>query len=113
MGAVRMRDQTADKNITIIHTTPVHINILWSEKLHVCKECVRKPLYHKAIFKLQTVFSNVSKFFINNIAFPAVKKLWNSPDSSKKKLHWDFAVGEQQGMDFFIGLKMDYRLIFW
>ncbi len=24
MGAVRMRVQTADKNITIIHTTPVH-----------------------------------------------------------------------------------------
>ncbi len=24
MGAVRMRIQTADKNITIIHTTPVH-----------------------------------------------------------------------------------------
>ncbi len=24
MGAVRMRAQTADKNITIIHTTPVH-----------------------------------------------------------------------------------------
>ena len=24
MGAVRMRVQTADKNITIIHSTPVH-----------------------------------------------------------------------------------------
>ncbi len=24
MGAVRMRAQTADKNITIIHSTPVH-----------------------------------------------------------------------------------------
>ncbi len=30
MGAVRMRVQTADKNITIIHTTPVH----QFEKLH-------------------------------------------------------------------------------
>ncbi len=31
MGAVRMRDQAADKNITIIHTTPVH-------QLTSCKE---------------------------------------------------------------------------
>ncbi len=37
MGAVRMRVQTADKNITIIHTSP-SVNVLWSEKLCVCKK---------------------------------------------------------------------------
>ncbi len=35
MGAVRMRVQTADKNITIIHSQSV--NVLWSEKLG--REC--------------------------------------------------------------------------
>ncbi len=32
MGAVRMRVQTADKNITIIHTTPVHQLTSWEVK---------------------------------------------------------------------------------
>ncbi len=32
MGAVRMRVQTADKNITIIHTTPVHQLMSWEDK---------------------------------------------------------------------------------
>ncbi len=32
MGAVRMRVQTADKNITIIHTSP-SVNVLWNKKL--------------------------------------------------------------------------------
>ncbi len=34
MGAVKMRVKTADKNITIIHTTPVHL--LTSYKVHCC-----------------------------------------------------------------------------
>ncbi len=33
-----MRVQTADKNITVIHMTPVHTDILWSEKLCVCNK---------------------------------------------------------------------------
>ncbi len=36
MGAVRMRVQTADKNITVIHTS-LSMNIFWNEKLHICK----------------------------------------------------------------------------
>ncbi len=40
MGAVRMRVQTADKNITIqIHMTySPSVNVLWNEKLAVCKK---------------------------------------------------------------------------
>ncbi len=41
MGAVRMRVQTADKNIhsnpQVMHTTPVHQLMLWRKKLCVCK----------------------------------------------------------------------------
>ncbi len=43
MGAVRMRVQTSDKNITMIHTTPVHqLYILWSPKLRVCKKQIHQ-----------------------------------------------------------------------
>ncbi len=38
MGAVRMRVQTADKNTSNTHHSSPSINILWSEKLHVCKK---------------------------------------------------------------------------
>ncbi len=54
MGAVRLRVQTADKNITIIHTTPT-ITVLWSQKVCVCKKhinheyvCNFKSIIHKA-----------------------------------------------------------------
>ncbi len=35
MGAVRMRVQTADKNVTIIHTTPVHHLMSWEDKSYM------------------------------------------------------------------------------
>ncbi len=42
MGAVRMRVQTADKNVTMNqHEPSPSINILWREKL-----CVRKKTIH-------------------------------------------------------------------
>ncbi len=40
MDAVRMKVQTADKNITIIQNSSLSINVLWSEKLRVCKKQV-------------------------------------------------------------------------
>ncbi len=43
MGAVRMRVQTAERNITIIHkqSTCPSFNVLWSEKLYVFKKQIR------------------------------------------------------------------------
>ncbi len=35
MGAVRMRVQTADKNITIIHTSPVQQSMSFEAKSHM------------------------------------------------------------------------------
>ncbi len=50
MGAVRMRVQTADKNITIIHTTPA-INILWNENNSMLKNFhFKQVLYTKYRF---------------------------------------------------------------
>ncbi len=34
------RVQTADKNITIIHTI-MSVNVLWSEKLHACNKFIK------------------------------------------------------------------------
>ncbi len=53
MGAVRMRVQTADKNITIIHTTAVH-------RLTSCevKSCVF--VRNKCIIKMFLILNNVS-----------------------------------------------------
>ncbi len=47
MGAVRMRVQTANKNKTVIHTSPL-INVLWSEKLLVYK----KEIHHEDILTI-------------------------------------------------------------
>ncbi len=33
MGVVRMRVQTDDKNITVIHDSKPSINVMWSKKL--------------------------------------------------------------------------------
>ncbi len=41
MGAVRMRVQTVDKNIKIIHTTPVH-----QLKHHEVKSCICNKQMH-------------------------------------------------------------------
>ncbi len=53
MGAVRMRVQTADKNITIIHTTP-SVKVLWSQKQHVCK----KQIYNKHNFNFKSLLKS-------------------------------------------------------
>ncbi len=48
MGAVRMRVQTADKNITVIHTTLVHQLMSYTVKKCVCKkndESFTSPLH--------------------------------------------------------------------
>ncbi len=54
MGAVRTRVQPADKNITIIpknpHDSSLSVNILWSEKLHVCNKQI-----HQDVFNLKSL----------------------------------------------------------
>ncbi len=45
MGAVRIKVQTADKNITIIHMTPVH-QLAFCGKLHVFNKQIIFFLLH-------------------------------------------------------------------
>ncbi len=86
MGAVRMRVQTADKNITIIHTTPVH-------QLMSCEEKSCVFVRNKSI-----------KTFLNsNCCFWLKYKsiIHNNASSSKKvppllsfhiKIHWHICL---------------------
>ncbi len=56
MGAVRMRVQTADTNITIIHTTPVQQLTSWeAKKLHVYK----KQIHHQDALTLNHRLTSV------------------------------------------------------
>ncbi len=52
MGAVRMRVQTADKNITIIRTPQVH-NSMSCEKLRVCIKSIKVFLILNHCFQLK------------------------------------------------------------
>ncbi len=63
MGAVRMRVQTADKNITVIHMTPV-----FSKKLCVYDKSIKTFLTSNCYFWLKYESS------IYNIAFSSKKK---------------------------------------
>ncbi len=75
MGAVRMRVQTADKNMTIIHINPRHsspsINILCKE----VKSCVfvRNKSIKKIFFNIKPLLLTKYKSSIPNIAFPSEK----------------------------------------
>ncbi len=66
MGAVRMRVQIADKNITINpHQSSPSVNVLWNEKLCVC---VNQIHFKYVFFLLQTIASDCMSS-IHNIAF--------------------------------------------
>ncbi len=65
MGAVRMRVQTADKNITIIHSTPVQ-QVTCEEK-----NCMSER--NKSIIK---AFLTAYKASIHDIAFSSKKSSW-------------------------------------
>ncbi len=64
MGAVRMRVQTADKYITIIHTTPVHqFKFLWSQKPCVFK----KQIHNYDVLNLKPLL--LAKIIHNNASW--------------------------------------------
>ncbi len=59
MGAIRMRVETAPKNVTIIHTTPVHqlmsceakrCKFVINKTFLICKQCLTHAYYFQQIF---------------------------------------------------------------
>ncbi len=86
MGAVRMRVQTADKNITIIHTTPVHQLTSWEE---ISCMFVR----NKSIIK--TFLTSNCCFWLKYIALSTEKVIWSDLGEKYKikiKLRWALFV---------------------
>ncbi len=82
MGAVRMRVQTADKNITIIHTTSVHQliscevkNCVFVKNKAIIKAFIFKPTYQ-------------SKIHNNTSSIEKVHSLL----SSHIKIHWHICL---------------------
>ncbi len=122
MGAVRMRVQTADKNITKIHTTPVH-------QLTSCeaKSClfVRNKFIIKLFLTSNCCFWLKYESSIHNIAFSSEKVVLSESGEkyaqikhhlqAKTNMSVDFDMRGQQEMDLFTGgsVIMDYGLTFW
>ncbi len=123
MGAVRMRVQTADENITIItsnpHNSSLSFSVLWSNKLHVFKNIIKTFLTLLLLAKIRD-FHNIApekkSSHLNlerNMHIPrAIYKWKQSKTVLNKHVGWFWG---QQGMDFFTGgsIIMDYGHIFW
>ncbi len=75
MGAVRMRVQTADKNITIIHTTPVHQLMSWTYLDRVHFYAVLEMYTFLSWFKLDDIFVDWSLFILMTDLFLDI--LWH------------------------------------
>ncbi len=124
MDAVRMRVQTADKNITIIHTTPVHQLTSWE-----VKSCIF--VRNKSIEAVSNYFCLKYESIDHNNTSSIEKVVWSesgeksaqikhryNPKQSKTALNkyvGGFWCERQQEMDFFTGgsIFMDYGLMFW
>ncbi len=121
MGAVRMRVQTADKNITIIHTTPVHQ--LTSYELKSCmfirNKLIKTFQTSNCFFQLKSIIHNIvppvkrslSESGENYAQFKHHLQVKTVQNSSKQIYPWIFCnASGQQKMDFFTGgsIIMDY-----
>ncbi len=124
MGAVRIRVQTADKNITIIYTTPVHQLTSWEDKSWVF---VRNKFIIKAFCNFKRLFPAKYASIIHNNAFSVAGShfVWirreictdqaqfTSENSSKQICGW-ILMWETAGDGLVImdgNIIMDYGLI--
>ncbi len=104
MGAARMRVQTADKNITIIHTTPVH-------KLTSCEvksymfliklKSIIRTFFHQIAFSSQNAISSESGEKYAQIKHGLQTKIVQNI-SKQVCMLVDFDVRGQQGMGFLL-----------
>ncbi len=78
MGAVRMRVQTADKNITIIHTNPVHQLMSGKEKSCVFVKKKKKSISEMFLYIYLKYPMRLSKYCNNLTAFACFKTFFVS-----------------------------------
>ncbi len=83
MGAVRMRVQTGDKNITIIHSTP-SVNVLRSKNMCVCNKQIHQA--SSCCFQLKY------EYFINNIDFSFEKVVSSESGDKSAQLKYRLQV---------------------
>ncbi len=108
MGAVRMRVQTADKNITIIHTTPVHQFMSCEAKICVFarNKCIIKIFFNfKQLLKYESSIYNIAssneKVILSESGenYAQIKCLqvykWNNPKKALNKCFY-----QQFGLSF-------------
>ncbi len=122
MGAVRTWVWAADKNITIIQSSP-SINVLWSEKLYDCNKKFTITKLTSQVFYPQYCFHQWKESLVwirrETCTDQAQFTRENSPKLFQTNMLVDFDVREQQ-MDLSTGgsVIMDYGLwtglwIFW
>ncbi len=85
MGAVRMRVQTADKNITIIHTTPVHQLMSWEDKSCVF---VRNKSIIKIFLTLNHCFQLKYESIIHNNISSSEKVVWSESGEKSAQIKY-------------------------
>ncbi len=80
MGAVRMRVQTADKNITIIHTTPVHQLTSGEDKKN--KSIIKNFFISNHCFQLKY------KSIIHNNVCSSEKVIWSESGEKSAQIKY-------------------------
>ncbi len=90
MGAVRRRFQKPDKNIRIIHTTPVN-EVLWNEKVCFCMEQNRQNIFH-----------------LNHRFRPKYKSIIHNNASNSEKFHPLFSSHIQMCFGLFLLIVLDW-----
>ncbi len=98
MGAVRMRVQTADKNITIIHTTPVH----QLTSCEVKKKCVYKKQFLfnlKLLYPLKKILSEWGEKYAQIKHCLQAKRVLNT----NKQICWQILMWEDNRVWTFTG----------
>ncbi len=87
MGAVKMRVQTADKTITSHpHIFIPIINVLWSDKLHVCKT----QIHRYGAFKVKLLLS--SKIQIHDNASSSEKIIWSESGEKSAQINYRLQI---------------------
>ncbi len=98
MGAIKMRVQRADKNITIIDSS-LSINVLWSEKLSVYYKQIHQDIIN---FKPLLLVKYLWVHYTHDIAFSNEQII--SPESGERNNQ-----NSSKQICWWILMKEDYR----
>ncbi len=105
MGAIRMGVQTADKSITIIHTTPVHHLTSWSVKLCFCIKtfltpncCWNESSIHNIAFSIESHLVWIRIEIGTDLVYKQNSPCWWILMRNNRE--WTFSSGERIMMDY-------------